>query len=86
MGLEPATYTSEALVDQYLHGSYSVSKQLTMQTVYILQLDSVGTDGLPKEGFLLGNPNLLPNNNALTNGCCKVIKRNVNAGGEGRVP
>ncbi len=40
----------------------SVLKQLVMQTVHILQLDSPGTDTLPKWGFLLGNPNLLPSN------------------------
>ena len=62
MVLEPATYTSEALVAQYLHLVASVSKQLIMQTVHILQLDSAGTALLPKEGFLQGNPNLLPNN------------------------
>jgi hypothetical protein len=32
-----------------------------MPTVYILQLDIVGTDLLPNEGFLQVNPNLLPN-------------------------
>jgi hypothetical protein len=32
-----------------------------MQTVHILQLDIVGTDLLPNEGFLQGNPYLLPN-------------------------
>ncbi len=53
MGLEPATFTSEALLAQYLHG---------MQTVHILQLDSAGKDSLPKDVFLEGNPNLLPNN------------------------
>jgi hypothetical protein len=39
-------------------------KQLIMQTVHIIQLDSAGTDSLPlpKEVFLQGNPNLLPNN------------------------
>jgi hypothetical protein len=37
-------------------------KQLIMQTVHILQLDSAGTDSLPKGEFLQGNPNLLPNN------------------------
>ncbi len=37
-------------------------KQLIMQTVHILQLDSAVTDSPPKGGFLHGNPNLLPNN------------------------
>jgi hypothetical protein len=62
MGLEPATYTSEALLAQYLHGSYRYLKQLIMQIVHITQLDSAGTDSLPKGGFLQGNPNLRPYN------------------------
>ncbi len=37
-------------------------KQLIMQTLPILQLDNAVTDSLLKEGFLQGNPNLLPNN------------------------
>jgi hypothetical protein len=40
----------------------STFKQLIMQTVHIIQLSSVSTDSLPKEGFLQGNPNLLPTN------------------------
>jgi hypothetical protein len=60
-GLEPASLTSEALVAQYLMVA-SVLKQLIIQTVHILQLDSASTDSLPKGGFLQGNPNLLPNN------------------------
>jgi hypothetical protein len=52
MVLEPATYTSEALLAQYLHG---------IQTVHILQLESAGTDSLLKYVFLQGNP-ILPNN------------------------
>jgi hypothetical protein len=61
MGLEPATYTSEAsgLVSARYQLAYL--KQLIMQTVHILQLNSAGTDSPPKEGFLQGNPNLLPN-------------------------
>ena len=59
MGLEPTTYTSEVLVAKYLHGSYWYLKQLIKQIVHITQLDSVGTDSLPKGGFLQGNPNYI---------------------------
>jgi hypothetical protein len=34
-------------------------KQLIMQTVHKLQLDSADTDSLPKGSFLQGNPNIL---------------------------
>jgi hypothetical protein len=40
-GLEPAPLTSEALVAQYLYGSYTYLKQLIIQTVHILQLDTL---------------------------------------------
>ncbi len=48
---------------QYLHGTRAYLKQLIMQTEHILflQLDSTGTDYMLKEGFLQGNPNLIPN-------------------------
>jgi hypothetical protein len=51
-----------------------------MQIVHILQLDSAGTDSLPKGGFLQGNPNLLLNGPAVvllhlrTNGLNLLIK------------
>jgi hypothetical protein len=43
--LEPASHTSEALTERYLNGS---QRQLIIQTVYILQLDSAVTDSLPR--------------------------------------
>ena len=50
LGLEPATHTSEALAERYLNGSQRTRylRQLIIQTVHILQLDSAVTDSLPR--------------------------------------
>ncbi len=52
---------SSGLVAQYLHGKLAYVNSSFRLSTYI-QLDCAGTVSLPKEGFLQGNPNLLPNN------------------------
>jgi hypothetical protein len=56
LGLKPVSYTSESLVAQYLQVAIAYLKQLIMQTAHIIQLDSSGTDSLPKGEFLQDNP------------------------------
>ncbi len=49
LGLEPTPHTSEALSEGYMNGSQLILRQLIIQTVHILQLDSAVTDALPGE-------------------------------------